>query len=80
MNIEVRAVALALVNSMGNLAQIYGSWLFPSNDATKYLMGFGVISGMLMVGISSYIVLQVYMRRTSNESGSAWSCPRESES
>jgi MFS family permease len=33
METEVRAVALALVNCMGNLAQIYGSYLFPKDDA-----------------------------------------------
>ena len=62
METEVRAVALALVNSMGNLAQIYGSWLFPDEDAPKYLMGFGAISGMLVVGIVLYTVLQILLR------------------
>jgi MFS family permease len=32
---EVRGVALALVNALGNLAQIYGAYLFPSEDAPK---------------------------------------------
>ncbi|CAN9144423.1 unnamed protein product [Alternaria alternata] len=41
---EVRAIAIALVNAMGNLAQIYGAYLFPGDDKPKYLMGFGVIS------------------------------------
>ncbi|VTT82059.1 unnamed protein product [Fusarium fujikuroi] len=50
MDAEVRAVALALMNALGNLAQIYGAYLFPSDDAPKYLMGFGVISGMLGFG------------------------------
>ncbi|TKX18846.1 MFS transporter-like protein 169 [Elsinoe australis] len=51
MDPEVRAIALALVNAMGNLAQIYGAYLFPSGDAPKYLKGFGVISGMLAFGV-----------------------------
>ena len=38
-----KGISLAIVNAMGNLAQIYGSYLFPSDDAPKYLMGFGVI-------------------------------------
>lgn len=33
MSREVRAVSLAFVNAMGNLAQIYGAYLFPSEDA-----------------------------------------------
>jgi MFS family permease len=60
---EVRAVALALVNAMGNLAQIYGAYLFPTNDAPKYLLGFGVITGMLGFGVSVYLVMHVLVRR-----------------
>jgi hypothetical protein len=60
---EVRAIAIALVNAMGNLAQIYGAYLFPADDKPKYLMGFGVISGMLGLGIFVYIFLHVALRR-----------------
>ncbi|KAF1993466.1 pantothenate transporter liz1 [Amniculicola lignicola CBS 123094] len=61
---EVRAIALALVNAMGNLAQIYGAYLFPTEDAPKYLMGFGVISGMLGLGVCVYICMHVFLRRS----------------
>jgi MFS family permease len=44
---DVRAISLALVNALGNLAQIYGAYLFPSIDAPKYLMGFEVIRYVL---------------------------------
>ncbi|ORY54845.1 major facilitator superfamily domain-containing protein [Pseudomassariella vexata] len=60
---EVRAISLAFVNAMGNLAQIYGAYLFPSDDAPKYLMGFGVISGLCFTGVVSYIVLHLLLRR-----------------
>ena len=60
---EVRAIAIALVNAMGNLAQIYGAYLFPSDDKPKYLMGFGVISGMLGFGVVVYIFLHIALRR-----------------
>ncbi|KAF2638732.1 MFS general substrate transporter [Massarina eburnea CBS 473.64] len=63
MQLEVRAVALALVNALGNLAQIYGAYLFPANDKPKYLMGFGVISGMLGFGVVVYVVMHVLIRR-----------------
>ena len=66
---EVRAIALALVNAMGNLAQIYGAYLFPSEDAPKYLLGFGVISGMLGFGVVVYIVMHVLTRR---KDGMGW--------
>lgn len=60
---ETRAVSLAFVNAMGNLAQIYGSYLFPSDDAPKYLMGFGVISGMCALGVATYAIAHVLFRR-----------------
>lgn len=63
MPIEVRGVALAIVNAMGNLAQIYGSYLFPSDDKPKYLMGFGVISGLLGLGVFVYAMLNTVLRR-----------------
>lgn len=76
METEVRAVALALVNGMGNLAQIYGSWLFPSEDAPKYLMGFSVISAMLVVGIVTYIGMQTYVRNSTRNETPRGSLPR----
>ncbi|KAF2762759.1 MFS general substrate transporter [Pseudovirgaria hyperparasitica] len=60
---EVRAVSLAFVNAMGNLAQIYGAYLFPSDDKPKYLMGFGVISGMCGFGVVVYTVAHVSFKR-----------------
>ncbi|EXF77741.1 hypothetical protein CFIO01_03062 [Colletotrichum fioriniae PJ7] len=60
---ETRAISLAFVNAMGNLAQIYGAYLFPSKDAPKYLMGFGVISGLCFTGVVSYVALHVFLRR-----------------
>lgn len=63
MDTEVRAIALALMNGLGNLAQIYGAYLFPSEDKPKYLMGFGVISGMLGLGVVTYIIMFILVRR-----------------
>ncbi|KAK5949236.1 hypothetical protein OHC33_009777 [Knufia fluminis] len=63
MEAETRGIALALVNAMGNLAQIYGSYLFPSESAPKYLMGFSVISALLGVGIATYIVMNYLVKR-----------------
>ncbi|WQF86566.1 Putative major facilitator superfamily, MFS transporter superfamily [Colletotrichum destructivum] len=63
MDAEVRAIALALMNALGNLAQIYGAYLFPEGDAPKYLLGFGVISGMLGLGVVVYLVMHVMVRK-----------------
>ncbi|KAJ5703359.1 hypothetical protein N7493_011748 [Penicillium malachiteum] len=63
MHPQARGVALALVNAMGNLAQIYGSYLFPSSDSPKYIMGFSVISAMLALGVVVFAGLHVWFRR-----------------
>ncbi|KAK5739024.1 hypothetical protein LTR17_005542 [Elasticomyces elasticus] len=60
---ETRAVSLALVNALGNLAQIYGAYLFPKGDAPKYTIGFGVISGMCAFGVMVYAVAHVLLRK-----------------
>lgn len=59
---EVRGISLAFVNAMGNLAQIYGAYLFPSEDSPKYHMGFGVISGLCFTKIISYFLLHILLR------------------
>lgn len=44
---EVRAISLAFINSMGNTAQIYGSYLLPSSDAPRYVTGFSTFASLL---------------------------------
>ncbi|XRM42296.1 hypothetical protein ABZX51_005521 [Aspergillus tubingensis] len=63
MHPQARGVALAMVNALGNLAQIYGSYLFPDKDSPKYIMGFSVISAMLAVGVVVFLVLHTWFRR-----------------
>ncbi|KAM3432689.1 hypothetical protein MY4824_006426 [Beauveria thailandica] len=67
---EARAVSLALVNAMENLAQIYGAYLFPSEDALKYLAGFGVISGLCLTGVVAYLALHLLLGRLTKRSAS----------
>ncbi|EPQ32367.1 uncharacterized protein PFL1_00563 [Pseudozyma flocculosa PF-1] len=40
--IAKRAVAIAIVNSLGNFASVYGSFLWPSNTAPEYVQGWSV--------------------------------------
>jgi hypothetical protein len=61
---ETRAISLALVNAMGNLAQIYGSYLFPAEDAPKFLRGFGAYAGLLALGAGIYTVAFFLLRRS----------------
>ncbi|RDW61314.1 hypothetical protein BP5796_11206 [Coleophoma crateriformis] len=59
---ETRAICLAFVNALGNLASIYGAYLFPSADAPKYLMGFGVISGLCALSVATYLGLFIFIK------------------
>lgn len=61
---ETRAISLALVNAMGNLAQIYGSYLFPAEDAPKYLVGFGTYAGLLALGGAIYVTAFFLLRKS----------------
>lgn len=44
--VEKRAVAIAAVNAVGNLAAVYGSYMWPSRDAPDYKPGFTAMVGM----------------------------------
>ncbi|KAJ5243535.1 vitamin H transporter [Penicillium citrinum] len=63
MHPQARGVALAMVNALGNLAQIYGSYLFPEDEGPRYIMGFSVISAMLAVGVIVFSFLHIWFRR-----------------
>lgn len=44
---EKRAIAIALINALGNGASIYGSWLWPKDDLPRYTMGFAVTTAWM---------------------------------
>ncbi|EIN10930.1 MFS general substrate transporter [Punctularia strigosozonata HHB-11173 SS5] len=46
---EKRAVVQAFVNMVGNLASVYGAYLWPASDAPRYKMGLGVTSAMCFI-------------------------------
>lgn len=54
---EVRAICLAIVNGMGNLAQLYGTYIFTSSTAPRYVKGFTVYSAVFAVGAAIYFCL-----------------------
>lgn len=53
---EVRAISLAIMNGLGGLAQLYGSALFPAEDAPEYLVGFSTFAGTFFFGGSCYLL------------------------
>lgn len=69
---ETKAVCLAFVSAMGNLAQIYGAYLlFPSTDAP--IMGFSVISMMMCTfGVVVYAMIHILLRRYPIKNEWAW--------
>ena len=60
---ETRAVALAAINCMGNLASIYGAYLFPSSTSPHFEMGFIVTSCMAAFGTLVYLALHILVHR-----------------
>lgn len=60
---ETRGVSLAIVNGLAGIAQIYGAYLFPSEDSPKYLMGFAVISAIGALGVVVYVSAHVLIRK-----------------
>jgi predicted MFS family arabinose efflux permease len=59
---EVRAMSIGLITTVVNTGNIYGSYLFPKEDAPKYLLGFGVVSGTAAISIFTYSFIW-YMER-----------------
>ncbi|KAF3044843.1 hypothetical protein E8E11_002537 [Didymella keratinophila] len=61
---ETRAISLAFVNALDNLAQVYGAYLFPADDAPKYLKGFGAYAGLLSLGAGIYVAAFFLFRKS----------------
>lgn len=61
---ETRAISLAFVNALGNLAQVYGAYLFPTEDAPKYIKGFGAYAGLLSLGAGIYVAAFFLFRKS----------------
>jgi MFS family permease len=51
---EKRGVCIAIINGVGNLASIYGSFFWPSNTAPQYTMGFAITTALM--GVSGLVM------------------------
>ncbi|KUJ11095.1 MFS general substrate transporter [Mollisia scopiformis] len=58
-----RAITYALVNMLGNLSNIYGSYFFPAASAPQYVLGGVVLSSFAAGGVCFAAVLGLYLRR-----------------
>ncbi|OAQ61101.1 MFS general substrate transporter [Pochonia chlamydosporia 170] len=61
---EKRAVAIGLVNALANLSSVYGSYIWPSDSAPRYIMGFSVsislMFGTLLTALGLMILTKKY--------------------
>ncbi|KAF3001189.1 hypothetical protein E8E13_000010 [Curvularia kusanoi] len=53
-----RAIAIALINGIGNASSIYATWLWPKKDAPRYIPGFATTTTWLGVLCICTIVFQ----------------------
>jgi MFS family permease len=61
---EVRSIALAWMSALGNLAQVYNSYIWPNRDAPRYLTGFATYAALLTLGAALYTGGAVYFKRS----------------
>ncbi|TVY91249.1 MFS transporter [Lachnellula willkommii] len=57
-----RAVTYALVNMMGNLSNIYGSYFFPIKDSPQYINGGITLSSFAFGGVLGAVGLALYLK------------------
>jgi cyanate permease len=60
---EVRSIALAWMSALGNLAQVYNSYIWLDKDAPRYLTGFATYAALLTLGAFLYTSRNIYFRR-----------------
>ncbi|KAL7416444.1 major facilitator superfamily transporter [Mrakia frigida] len=49
-NNETRAVAIAIINGLGNTASIYGAYIWPANSAPSFTLGFACTTAFVLFG------------------------------
>lgn len=59
---EKRAIAIAMINAVGNLSSVYGSQIWPSTSAPHYTLGWGVTTGFLGAGCLLAIVVPILFK------------------
>ncbi|KAL8276310.1 hypothetical protein RQP46_011276 [Phenoliferia psychrophenolica] len=55
---EKRAVSIAIINGLGGLASIYGSFIWPSETAPRYLAGFATTTGLIVAAGAVMLLFQ----------------------
>ncbi|QKX54712.1 uncharacterized protein TRUGW13939_01800 [Talaromyces rugulosus] len=60
---EKRAVAIGVVNALANLSSVYGSYIWPSNDAPRYIAGFSVTTSLMCGTVITAFLLMVLTKK-----------------
>ncbi|OAL02844.1 MFS transporter-like protein [Phaeosphaeriaceae sp. SRC1lsM3a] len=60
---EVRSIALAWMSALGNLAQVYNSYIWPDRDAPRYVTGFATYAALLTLGAGLYTGGTVFFKK-----------------
>lgn len=60
---EVRSIALAWMSALGNLAQVYNSYIWPERDGPRFLTGFATYAALLMFGAALYTGGTLYFKK-----------------
>ncbi|ATY63859.1 Major facilitator superfamily general substrate transporter [Cordyceps militaris] len=60
---EKRAVAIAIVNALANLSSVYGSYIWPTNSAPKYIAGFSVSICLMAGAVATAFLLKFLLNR-----------------
>ncbi|TKA82447.1 hypothetical protein B0A49_00046 [Cryomyces minteri] len=66
-----RAVTYALVNMLGNLSNIYGSYFFPKHDSPQYVPGGIALSCFALGGVAFAAILGLYLRYLNKKAAEA---------
>lgn len=58
-----RSAAIAICNTIGNAATIYGSYMYPASDGPRYAPGgYGTAGICLLVAVLAYILRLIHIR------------------
>ncbi|CAL3967753.1 unnamed protein product [Diplocarpon coronariae] len=60
---EKRAIAIAMINAVGNLSSVYGSQIWPGSSGPRYTLGWGVTAGFLGGGALVALLVPVFLER-----------------
>ncbi|KND88218.1 putative transporter [Tolypocladium ophioglossoides CBS 100239] len=62
-----RAAAVALVNSIGNISQVWTSYLYPDSEKPRYILAMSVNSVFALVTIFLALVMRILLQRANKK-------------